>query len=199
MIIKMSSTCHSNSNSISSQINLSNRWRFWGVCVSPLCLLWCGQTQCTCMLISWTSLTTSGFSFHARGWNQQKHLSFLRPLVELISCFLAVNKQACCNPLDKYRREYSNQLKAICMSVLEPAARDFLPVIYHRPQAWAKIHNSPKLLSYGEQDPKKPLHFSLSVLQINLDLLNNLCLVQHLRESGFVMLYFLLLKLQGYN
>lgn len=69
-----------------------------------------------------------GLSFHATGGNQQKHrLSFFRPLVELISCFLAVNKQACCNPLDKYRREYSNQLKAICKSVLEPAARDFLP------------------------------------------------------------------------
>lgn len=58
---------------------------------------------------------------------EEKHqLSFVPPLVELISCFLAVNKEAYCNPLDKYQAEYGNQPKAICMSVLKPAARDFL-------------------------------------------------------------------------
>lgn len=65
-----------------------------------------------------------GFYFHPA---EEKHqLSFLPPLVELISCFLAVNKEAYCNPLDKYQAECGNQLKAICMSVLKPAARDFL-------------------------------------------------------------------------
>lgn len=65
-----------------------------------------------------------GLYFHPA---EEKHqLSFFPPLVELISCFLAVNKEAYCNPLDKYQAEYGNQLKAICVSVLKPAARDFL-------------------------------------------------------------------------
>lgn len=46
--------------------------------------------------------------------------------VELISCFLPINEKARCNPLDKYRAVCYNQLKAICMSVLRPAACDFL-------------------------------------------------------------------------
>lgn len=58
---------------------------------------------------------------------EEKHeFSFFPFLVELISCFLAVTKEKFCNPVDKYQAEYSNQLKAICMSVLKPAARDFL-------------------------------------------------------------------------
>lgn len=112
-------------NLVSAQTNIFvDLGSFGNICISGCCFFG-GETRCSWVYTSFCCAhwPLEGFLLRPSGG---KTSALVPPLVELISCFLAVNKEAYCNPLDKYQAEYGNQLKAICMSVLKPAARDFL-------------------------------------------------------------------------